>query len=160
MDINQFQKAEKTQQYIAGMRPVFNRKALFSDTTEDYLSPLEPSAYGEVTVRFRSAKNNIDKVFFVSKGEKHLMFKAESDAYFDYYTHTVQLENVKLSYYFEIHEGKLSCFYDRRGVVKDTNEYYFFQVIPGFKTPDWAKGLSFIRSMWIAFTMATLLMMC
>lgn len=140
MDINQFQRAEKNQQYIAGMRPVFNRKALFSDTTEDYLSPAEPSAYGQVTVRFRTGKNNVDKVFFVSKGERHLMLRAESDAYFDYYAHKVQLENEKLSYHFEIHAGKLVCFFDVRGVVKDVNEYYFFQVIPGFKTPDWAKG--------------------
>ncbi|MDE7232678.1 MAG: alpha amylase N-terminal ig-like domain-containing protein [Lachnospiraceae bacterium] len=145
MDINQFQKAEKNQQYIAGMHPVLNRKALFSDTTEDYLSPAEPSAYAEVTVRFRSAKNNIDKVFFVSKGERHLMFKTESDAHFDYYAHTVQLENVQLSYYFEIYAGKLSCVYDRRGPVKDVNEYYFFRVIPGFKTPDWAKGAVFYQ---------------
>lgn len=145
MDINQFEKAEKNQQYIAGMRPVFNRKALFSDTTEDYVTPPEPSAYGEVTVRFRAAKNNIDKVFFVHKDEKHLMFKTESDAHFDYYTHTVQLENEKLIYYFEIHAGKLSCFYDRRGVTKDNNEYYSFQIIPGFKTPDWAKGAVFYQ---------------
>ena len=149
MDINLFQKAEKNQQYFASMRPVFNRKALFSDTTADYLSPPEPSAYGEVTVRFRSGKNNIDKVFFVSKGEKHLMLKEESDAYFDYYCHTVQLENTKLSYYFEITAGKLSCYFDKRGVAKDINEYYQFQVIPGFKTPDWT-----------AFIMAILLMMC
>ncbi|MCM1266674.1 MAG: glycoside hydrolase family 13 protein [Bacteroidales bacterium] len=145
MDINQYQKAEKNQQYFASMRPVFNRKALFSDTTADYLSPPEPSAYGEVTVRFRSGKNNIDKVFFVSKGEKHLMLKEESDAYFDYYAHTVQLENEKVVYYFEITAGKLSCFYDRRGVVKDINEYYHFQVVPGFKTPDWAKGAIFYQ---------------
>ena len=145
MDINQFQKAEKNQQYFAGMRPVFNRKALFTDLSEDYVSPMEPSAYGEATVRFRSAKNNIDKVFFIHKNEKHLMFKTESDAYFDYYSHTVQLEDEKLSYYFEVHAGKISCFYDRRGVTKDTNEYYHFLIIPGFKTPDWAKGAVFYQ---------------
>ncbi len=145
MDINQFQKAEKNQQYFAGMRPVFNRKALFTDLSEDYVSPMEPSAYGEATVRFRSAKNNIDKVFLIHKNEKHLMFKTESDAYFDYYSHTVQLEDEKLSYYFEVHAGKISCFYDRRGVTKDTNEYYHFHIIPGFKTPDWAKGAVFYQ---------------
>ena len=65
MDISEFQKAEKNQYYIAGMRPVINKEALFSDTTEDYVYPPEPSAYGEVTIRFRSARNNIDRVFFV-----------------------------------------------------------------------------------------------
>ena len=145
MDINQFQKAEKNQQYFSGMRPVFNRKALFTEMSEDYVSPMEPSAYVEITVRCRAAKNNIDKVFFVHKNVKHLMFKTESDDYFDYYSHTIQLENEKLSYYFEVHAGKLSCFFDMRGVTKDTNEYYQFHVIPGFKTPDWAKGAVFYQ---------------
>ena len=40
MDINDFQK----QQYIVEMRPVFDRKALFSDMTEEYVCPPEPSA--------------------------------------------------------------------------------------------------------------------
>ncbi|MDE6846677.1 MAG: glycoside hydrolase family 13 protein [Lachnospiraceae bacterium] len=145
MDINQFQKAEKNQQYIASMRPVFNRKALFSDMTEDYVYPPEPSAYGEVNIHFRSAKNNIDRVFLVCKGEKHLMLKTESDHHFDYYSHSIQLENETLVYYFEVQVGKITCFYDTRGVCKDINDYYHFRLIPGFKTPDWAKGAVFYQ---------------
>ena len=136
MDIDDFQK----QQYIVGMRPVFDRKALYSDMTEDYVCPPEPSAYGEVVIHFRSKKNNIDRVFLVHGNEKHLMLKTDSDEKFDYYSHTVQLENEKYVYYFVAEVGKLSCFYDTRGVCKDINEYYHFQLIPGFKTPDWAKG--------------------
>lgn len=145
MDINQFQRAEKNQQYIAGMRPVFNRKALFSDMTEDYVCPPEPSAYGEVVIHFRSARNNVDRVYFICKGEKHIMIKTESDEYFDYYSHSVQLENEKLTYYFQVETGKVSCYYDTRGVCKDVNEYYHFQLIPGFKTPKWAKGAVFYQ---------------
>ncbi len=145
MDINELQKIEKNQQYIASMRPVFNRKALFSDMTEDYVCPPEPSAYGEVVIHFRSKKNNVDRVFLVCKGEKHLMLKSESDENFDYYSHTIQLENEKLIYYFEVISGKISCYYDTRGVCKDLNEYYHFQLIPGFKTPDWAKGAVFYQ---------------
>ncbi|MDE6750452.1 MAG: glycoside hydrolase family 13 protein [Lachnospiraceae bacterium] len=145
MDINQFYKAEQNYQYIASMRPVFNRKALFSDTTENFISPAEPSAYDELTIRFRCARNNIDRVFFVNKGEKHIMLKTESDEYFDYYSHKEQLENEKLSYYFEIQAGKINCFYDMRGVVKDVDPHYHFQVIPGFKTPSWAKGAVFYQ---------------
>lgn len=145
MDINQFQKAEKNQQYFSSMRPVFNRKALFSDMTEDYVCPPEPSAYGEVNIHFRSAKNNIDRVFLVSKGERHLMLKTETDDYFDYYSHSIQLENEKLVYYFEVQAGKITCYYDTRGVCKDINEYYHFRLIPGFKTPDWAKGAVFYQ---------------
>ena len=145
MDISRFQRAEKNQQYLASMRPVFNRKALFSDMTEDYVYPPEPSAYGEVNIRFRTKRNNIDRVFFVSKGEKYLMLKTETDNYFDYYTHSVQLENETLIYYFEVQVGKITCFYDMRGACKDVNEYYHFRLIPGFKTPDWAKGAVFYQ---------------
>ena len=145
MDFTRFFKAEQNYQYISSMRPVFNRKALFSDTTGNYITPAEPSAYGEVTIRFRAAKNNIDRVFFVSKDEKHLMLKSESDEYFDYYAHTEQLENEKLVYYFEVTAGMISCIYDVRGVVRDVNEHYHFQIVPGFKTPDWAKGAVFYQ---------------
>ncbi len=145
MDLSQFQKAEKNQQYFTSMRPVFNRKALFSDMTEDYVYPPEPSAYGEVNIHFRSAINNIDRVFIVCKGEKHLMLKTESDNNFDYYSHSIQLENETLIYYFEVQVGKITCYYDTRGVCKDINEYYHFRLIPGFKTPEWAKGAVFYQ---------------
>ena len=140
MDFNRFVKAEHDLQYIASMRPVFNKKALFSDMTEDYVLPAEPSAYEEVTIRFRAGKDNIDRVFFVCKGIRHLMFKRYSDNNFDYYTHDQQMENERVNYHFVVQAGKLECIYDRRGVVTDENEYYDFAVIPGFKTPDWAKG--------------------
>lgn len=145
MDISQFQRVEKNHQYLTSMRPVFNRKALFSDMTEDYVYPPEPSAYGEVNIRFRAKRNNIDRVFLVSKGEKHFMLKTETDNYFDYYSHSIQLENEPLIYYFEVHVGKISCYYDMRGVGKDINEYYHFRLIPGFKTPEWAKGAVFYQ---------------
>lgn len=140
MDMNSFGKLEYNQQYISTMRPVFNKKALFSDLTEDYVYPPEPSAYGEVTIKFRCEKNNIDKVFCVCGEEKHLMFKTQSDNYFDYYIHTEQLENREISYYFEVHAGKIVCYYNFNGVVKNVDRHYDFRLIPGYRTPDWAKG--------------------
>ena len=113
--------------------------------TEDYVCPPEPSAYEEVIIHFRSARNNIDRVFFVHKGQKHIMLKTETDEYFDYYSISVQLENEKLVYYFEVQAGKIVCYYDLRGVCKDINEYYHFRLVPGFKTPDWAKGAVFYQ---------------
>lgn len=65
MDFNQFGSKEQNQLYITAMRPVLNKKALFSDTTEDYVTPAEPSPYDLVTIRFRAAKI-ILTVFFLS----------------------------------------------------------------------------------------------
>ncbi len=140
MDFKRLQKIENDQRYIATMRPVFNRRALFSDTTKEYVTPAEPSAYDLVTIRFRTARNNVDRVFFVHKGQKALMNKVESDENFDFYAYDLQLDNEKVSYYFEIHIGRITGYYDARGLVQEVNEYYDFVIIPGFKTPDWAKG--------------------
>lgn len=140
MDMDFFMKREQMQQYITSMRPVFNKRALYSDTTETFISPAEPRPYDEVTIRFRTARNNVDRVYFVYKGEKQLMTKAETDGNFDYYTYVLQLENEKVTYHFEVRTGKIYGYYDVRGLVRELNEYYDFILIPGFKTPDWAKG--------------------
>lgn len=140
MDLDHLLKIEYDRQYISGMRPVFNRKALFSDTTEDYLSPAEPNPYSKITIRFRAAMNNIDRVFMVNKGVRHLMLKESQDDYFDYFACEAEVEDVEFSYYFEVQVGKINCIYDTRGVAKEVLPEYAFRVIPGFKTPKWAKG--------------------
>lgn len=122
------------------VRPVFCKRALYSDTTEHYVTPAEPAPYSKVKIWFRSKKNNIDRVFLVCKGQKYLMFKVASDAQFDFYEAKLQLDNEKISYYFEVNAGHITCYYDFRGVVKRPDEHYNFVIIPGFSTPDWAKG--------------------
>lgn len=140
MNIDHIRKVEQSQVYMATMRPVFNKRALFTDTTEDYLSPAEPASYDRVTIRFRTAWHNVDRVFLICKQQRYLMNRAESDGLFDYYTHELQLENEKVTYHFEVVTGKISGIYDVRGLARDENEYYDFVILPGFKTPVWAKG--------------------
>lgn len=140
MDFERLRRNEYNQHYISSMRPVFNRKALFTDTTEHYLSPAEPAGYDLVTIKFRTARNNVDTVFFVTKGQKHVMTKVETVEEFDYYAYELQLENEKVTYHFEIQTGFLTGYYDLRGLVHEPSEYYDIPIIPGFKTPQWAKG--------------------
>ncbi len=140
MDYEKLRQVENNQQYISSMRPVFNRRALFTDTTEQFVTPAEPTPYDLVTIRFRTAKNNVDRVFFVHKGQKYLMSKEKSTDDFDFYEHELQLENEKVCYHFEIQAGRLTGYYDARGLVQESNEYYDMVIIPGFRTPDWAKG--------------------
>lgn len=130
----------KDQQYVNEMRPVFAKRALYSDTTENYVTPAEPAPYTKVKIRFRSKRSNIDRVFLICKGQRYLMFKVFSDAQFDYYEVKLQLDNEKITYYFEVQAGAIICYYDYRGVAKRPDEHYNFVIIPGFETPDWAKG--------------------
>ncbi len=140
LDLEQIRRVESNRIYLANMRPVFNRRALFSDTTEEYLIPSEPEINEKVTIRFRTAKNNVDRVLFVCKGEKYVMRKVEQNKHFDFYACELQLEDKKVTYCFEIQSGKLKGYYDTRGLVQELNEYYNFVILPGFKTPAWAKG--------------------
>ncbi len=105
---SRFQSAFDSQYYISAMRPVFSKRALFSDTTENFVFPVEPTAYGEVTIRFRAAKNNIDRVFLEWNGTSHLMEKVETTELFDYYEIVIQLENDSISYCFKAQSGKMS----------------------------------------------------
>ncbi len=122
------------------MKPLLDKKALFSDMTGDYLDPPEPSAYDEVTIKFRTKKNNVDKVYLVCGNEKYLMLKTETDSFFDYYSQQIQLEGREIHYYFEIYAGKMSCYFNYRGVQKEAVRECDFRLIPGYKTPEWAKG--------------------
>ncbi len=125
---------------MSGMRPVLNKRALFSDMSSEFVCPPDPNPYSIVTIKFRAAKNNIDKVYFVCKNEKHLMMKYKSDDLFDWYEYELELDDEKVSYYFEVSAGKLTCVYDFRGVVKNVEEYYKFVIVPGHHVPRWAKG--------------------
>ena len=68
----------RKERYLSSMRPILRRDALFSDSSPNFLRPFEPSAYGQVTIRFRTAKNNVDYVFVIVNHDRFLMDKAES----------------------------------------------------------------------------------
>ena len=140
MELDRFLKVRQQQEYVVNMRKKKKKRALYSDTTENYVMPAEPAPYDEITIRFRCAKGNIDRVYFVSKGQKELMLFECTEGEFDYYFIRVQLENELLTYYFEVIAGKIDCCFDVRGAVKTAQEHFYFRVIPGFRTPEWAKG--------------------
>lgn len=130
----------KRQQYMMQMRPLLKKSALFADGTKDYRHPVEPMENEKVTLKFRTAKDNVDDVLLWSDGQQFMMEKTESEDEFDYYQVTVQLGTERFSYYFEVVTGMLHCYYDRMGVSRQVRPEYNFAIVPGFSTPDWAKG--------------------
>lgn len=140
MNQNNSEKLEMNLWYLNNMRPLFIKKALFSDTTANYISPAEPESFSEVTIRFRTAKNNVETVTLVSKTQIVDMEKTESDKWFDFYSCKVKVEDVEFPYYFKIKSGRINCMYDASGVHKMGESYHPFFIVPGFHTPEWAKG--------------------
>ena len=140
MKYKSVREINRTQQYIMQMRPILDKEALFSDGTKDYRIPPEPKENGTVTIRFRTAKNNVDMVLVCTALDQYPMEWTTSDGTFDYYSVDISLTTEPFSYYFEIVSGLLHCRYDRYGVTQEIRQQYFFQIVPGFSTPDWAKG--------------------
>ncbi len=117
-----------------------NRKAIFSDSTETFLSPTQPKAFQSVRVRCRVAGDNVDSVTLVSGERRKTMWKSISKAGFDYYETILNVKENPITYHYEITKGEETVLYNRQGVVESHNTYFDFCIIPGFSTPDWAKG--------------------
>ena len=130
----------RIERYMMQMRPVLSKKALFSDGTKDYRSPAEPRENDKVTIRFRTKRDNVDMVWLCSREKKHRMKRTETKWDFDYYSVEIQLGSEPFFYYFKVVTGILECYYDRYGVNDKPREEYYFCIVPGFSTPEWAKG--------------------
>lgn len=142
---NQMTYYEKVHLYIDNVAPLINFDALFSDGTKEYRQPEEPEPGDTVRLRMRTAKDNVDSVFLVSTIGRSQMKKVSGDHLFDYYEGELNLGAMKVEYYFEIHCGRLKCYYNAKGVSMDVNEYYTFFIMPGFKVPEWARGAVFYQ---------------
>lgn len=130
----------RIERYMMQMRPVLSKKALFSDGTKDYRSPAEPRENDKVTIRFRTKRDNVDMVWLCSREKKQRMKRTETKWDFDYYSVEIQLGSEPCFYYFKVVTGILECYYDRYGVNDKPREEYYFCIVPGFSTPEWAKG--------------------
>lgn len=118
----------------------FHTKALYTDMTSNYLTPSEPLPHTKVKVRFRTGHNNTDRVTICYNGQKAIMAKETYDDLFDYYVYHIRMTEETIYYHFEIESGEESCYYNKHGVSKSEEASYDFILVPGFTTPDWAKG--------------------
>ena len=117
-----------------------NKKAIFSDGTADFVSPCEPRVYETVTIRCRVGKDEAEYVKAMVDEVPYIMHLEKSTEYFDIYAVSFLLEDHPISYYFRVETAKETLICNRQGVVSDVNPYFNFCLIPGFHTPDWAKG--------------------
>ena len=122
---------------------MIKREAIFSDETNGYINPPEPGAYDNISICIRVAKDDVDRVEILhgkNYSETTLLRKYHSDYYFDYYKIFTDISNVVFRYVFRISKGKETVYYDRVGVSDGIRVFQGFEIIPDFKTPDWAKG--------------------
>ena len=116
------------------------REALFCDGTANYVSPAEPSVNEKVTLRFRTAANDVEHVFLLVKGEGYTLKKEKTQGQFDYYVTEWELGEERFQYSFMVQNGQEVLYYNQCGVFEEQKPGYEFAIMPGFATPDWAKG--------------------
>ena len=117
-------------------------RALFADETRDYRIPEEPDTGQSVVLRFRTAKDNADRVSYIDdlNNIETEMTKKNSDDRFDYYEHVISVGSEVITYYFQIMKQNEVCYFNRLGATNDIRSCYAFRITPGFHTPEWAKG--------------------
>lgn len=131
------------EQYMEG-RP-FDKAAVFSDGTENFRIPPEPMPYEAVRIRIRVAHQPLSGITLYAGERTYEMQIVKSTPQFDYYESRIHLYNEKMEYYFEIHFGNEIYYYTRAGVDQELRREYLFAIVPGFTTPDWAKGAVFYQ---------------
>lgn len=120
------------------------KEALFSDGTADYRTPVECDPGDRVRIRFRTLKDNVDKVLFIktdmNSEEEVAMKKVSSDELFDYYEIGTTVGSVPVCYYFEVLKGEEHCIYSRLGPEGNLGHRFYFTITPGFHVPEWMQG--------------------
>ncbi len=121
-------------------------QAILSDTTEEFISIPEPQPGDRLVIRLRTAKNDADRAEYVFPGQEPVrMLRVFSDRLFDWYEAEVPVGEEALRWCFRLtgrneEGGEQVVWYDMLGPSEEHDDDYDFRVIPGFRTPDWAKG--------------------
>ena len=115
-------------------------EAVFSDGTQEYRVPWEPKENSRVKIRIRLAHGEEAAVYLIHEEEEIRMRLGFSRKGFDYYETEVQLGDQWYSYYFQLEQEGRLYYYDRVGMSSTVRPEYAFAIVPGFSTPDWAKG--------------------
>lgn len=142
---NQLSDAEKRMIYVYQEKPLLMEAALFTDETCYYRKPAEPKPGETVTFRFRTGKDNVDGVTLHLGEKEYELAVASQDETFDYYECSAKIGEELISYYFEIEKDGASCYYNKKGLIWNREDFYNFRIMPGFTTPDWAKGAIFYQ---------------
>ena len=119
----------RMQQYMSQMRAMFNKHALYSDESPQYQIPFEPNPGDTVKIRFRTLKNNVDAVYFISGSIRAQMQVGLVRNGFDYYEIEIPVGNEPIRYFFEIQAGRVVCYYNKLGVTRELQEMYSFGII-------------------------------
>lgn len=116
------------------------REALFHFGTSEFVEQGCSASGKRVRLKFRTGRNEAGRVNVVINGNIERMQLGESDNLFDYFFAEYEPAEEMLKYHFEIIAGEEKVFYDKAGAGNECTGQHEFEIMPGFDTPEWAKG--------------------
>ncbi len=124
---------------------MINRRALFTDETENFKTPYQPKAGDTVKLCIRTLANDVLKAYAVVNGVRRSMKREYSRESFDFYTVEFKCADKPVKYCFLLADEDDVVFYNRLGAVENNQEEYNFCFVPGQSVPDWARGAVFYQ---------------
>ena len=126
---------------------------LFSDQTALYMSPVEPTATQAVTVKLRTFKGDITSANIRYHDEADGLFRWISMVWvandvtnvFDFWQGTIPASASRKWYRFQINDGTATAWLNAHGITSTEPTRGDFWIVPGFRTPDWAKNAIFYQ---------------
>ena len=125
---------------------IFNKSAVFSDETKQFVSPHDPKPGNMVSFTLRVARGSKCKTSLhitpgmYSESASYPMKLSHSDKLFDYYSVEMQVQSKPLRYFYAIEFDGEVFYYNKLGLRPNVNAHYNFRLVPGLRVPGWAKG--------------------
>jgi len=121
----------------------FNKEAIFSDETKQYVTPYDPNPGDTVTFKLRVAANTNCEVRLYFEDVQSLPYQmvcTTKSEVFDYFTIKAEVPQEATRYFYTIVYNGQIFYYNKQGLQDNLDPHYNFRLIPGLRTPDWAKG--------------------
>ncbi|MCL1845542.1 MAG: glycoside hydrolase family 13 protein [Defluviitaleaceae bacterium] len=122
----------------------FNKPAVFSDETKQFITPYDPKPGDFVRFSLRVAKgDSCDATLNIvcgKVGSSYPMKKTEFDALFDYFSVEIQVFTKPIRFYYAISADGQDFVYNKQGLRTSLDTHYNFRLVPGLRVPEWAKG--------------------
>ena len=152
------EKEKKETNRVAAITDVFH------DQANEYITPDEPTTTEDITLRIRTARYNVTKAqiqYTTDEGKNwntaDMEFEKHDDTgYYDFFKGVIPAQKDAVYYRFVCaNDAEDSTVYVDRKLLPEKAEMGTysdcFMVIPGFSTPDWAKGTLWYSLMPDAF---------
>jgi len=124
----------------------FNKSAVFSDETKQFVKPYDPKPGDVVMFSLRIAKDDDCAVALNiapstgGAGASYPMNRTGGDNLFDYFSVEIQVQATPLRYFYSLEANGETHYYNKQGLSGGVNAHYNFRLVPGLRVPAWAKG--------------------